>query len=64
MIQRKRATQDARAGEVLTKMAEKKQLPDFWFLQRGGIGAWRAKRRLPEKEFQKAAIRRSKGGGL
>jgi len=27
-------------GEVFVKVVEKKQLPDFEFFRRGGIGAW------------------------
>jgi hypothetical protein len=30
------------AGEVFVKMVEKEQLPDFCFLEQGGIGVWRS----------------------
>jgi hypothetical protein len=46
------------AGEVFFEMAEKKQLPDFWFFGRGGIDVWRSQRRLPRKMHQQSALRR------
>jgi hypothetical protein len=49
MTQPKQAAQGWGDGEMFVEVAEKK-LPDFWFLGRGGIGAWWSqKTALPEK---------------
>ena len=42
-----------RGRKGVMEITEKKQLPDFEFFRRGGIGIWRAKRRPQEKKFPK-----------
>ena len=34
-------------GEVLVEITDKKQLPDFWFFGRDGIGVWPSRKMRP-----------------
>jgi hypothetical protein len=50
MIQRNRADQDVRAGEVFVECSEKKGVRDFGFCAQGGSPVWQDRKRLPKRE--------------
>jgi len=50
MIQRNRATQDARAGGVFVEGSEKTGVRDFGFCEQRGSPVLQGRKRLPEQE--------------
>jgi hypothetical protein len=61
MLQRNRAGQDVRAGDVFVECIEKKGVRDFGFCAQGESPVWQDRKRLPEEECgsqeQRMAVR-------